>query len=108
MLIFRPRGIEVREELRADFGERKIIWDVKPMPVQADLTLLRQVFVNLLSNAIKYTHDRPVARVGIYARRSGMEILVTVRDNVSSSLPDCRLSPRESASLQQASRDKVG
>jgi light-regulated signal transduction histidine kinase (bacteriophytochrome) len=73
---------EVREELRADCGERVVVWDVQPLPiVQGDRVLLRQVFVNLLSNAIKYTRDRPEARVEIRARRNPTETLVIVRDN---------------------------
>ncbi len=73
---------EVREELRADCGDRAIVWDVRPLPiVQGDRVLLRQVLVNLLSNAIKYTRDRPEARIEIHARRDHVETIVTVRDN---------------------------
>jgi PAS domain S-box-containing protein len=73
---------EAREELRADCGGRKIVWDVRPLPVvSGDRILLRQVIVNLLSNAIKYTRDRSEARVEVSARRGGAETAVSVRDN---------------------------
>lgn len=73
---------EIREELRADSGDRAIVWDARPLPVvQGDRVLLRQVLVNLVSNAIKYTRDRPEARIEISARRDRVETIVNVRDN---------------------------
>lgn len=73
---------EVREELRADFAERDVVWAVEPLPtVRGDRLLLRQVIHNLLSNALKYTRARPQARVDIGAERGPEEIVVTVRDN---------------------------
>ncbi|HLF99106.1 MAG TPA: PAS domain-containing protein [Acidimicrobiia bacterium] len=50
---------------------------------EADVPLVRQVFVNLLSNAVKFTRRAPTARVEVGARVSGspQDPVYFVRDN---------------------------
>ena len=50
-------------------------------PVRGDRAQLVQVLDNLLSNAIRYGCDRPGARIGLGATRSGQWIVVTVTDH---------------------------
>lgn len=49
--------------------------------VEADMSLLTQVWVNLLSNAIKYSAKKPNPVVEIGSRKEGDEIIYWVRDN---------------------------
>ena len=51
----------------------------EPVPLDADLTRLAQVFGNLLNNSCKYT--RPKGTVSLSAKRVGDEVVVTVKDN---------------------------
>ena len=50
-------------------------------PIEADISLLKQVWINLISNAIKYSSkkERPVIEIGSY--KSGNEITFVVKDN---------------------------
>ena len=83
------RAINTRElvdkvlgDLRLDAGERRIEWVIGPLPeVQADPSLLRQVWFNLLANAVKFTHGREVARIEAGAQSAPNEVVFYVRDN---------------------------
>ena len=76
---------EVQQELAPEMEGRHITWEIGPLPsVQADPTLLRQVWVNLLSNAIKFTASRPKARIEIgtvQEKSVASEVTLFVRDN---------------------------
>jgi PAS domain S-box-containing protein len=73
---------EVIAELEAERAGRVVEISVGHLPaVQADPTLLRQVFVNLLSNALKYTREREVARIEVGSREEGDRDVLFVRDN---------------------------
>ncbi|MFC7473892.1 ATP-binding protein [Dankookia sp. GCM10030260] len=73
---------EVRRALEPEQAGRRIEWRVGPMPmVQADPTMLKQVFQNLLSNAVKYTRDRSPAVIEVSGEMSGGEVVIRVRDN---------------------------
>ena len=74
---------EVVQEIAAEEKERKIEWDIRPLPtVSGDMAMLRQVIVNLVSNAVKFTRSRPEARIEIGAVVDDPhELLMYVRDN---------------------------
>jgi light-regulated signal transduction histidine kinase (bacteriophytochrome) len=84
-----PERVSLQDEvsaLVAELGEqqpgRRIRWDIGPLPeVRADPTLIRLVLRNLLENAVKYTSSRDEARIELWARESGQEVQVAVRDN---------------------------
>jgi signal transduction histidine kinase len=72
----------VRGELEYETRGRAIVWKVADLPtVEADHSLLRQVFYNLLSNAIKYTRKRETATIEIGCREEPGELVCFVRDN---------------------------
>jgi len=50
-------------------------------PIEADISLLKQVWINLIGNAIKYSSkkENPVIEIGSY--KSGNEITFVVKDN---------------------------
>ena len=50
-------------------------------PIEADMSLLRQVWINLIGNAIKYSSkkEHPAIEIGSY--KSGNEITFVVKDN---------------------------
>jgi len=50
-------------------------------PIEADISLLKQVWINLIGNAIKYSSkkEHPVIEIGSY--KSGNEITYVVKDN---------------------------
>src|SRR5262249_42699113 len=50
-----------------------------PIPLDADVTRLAQVFVNLLNNAAKYTN--PGGYIQLTAERHEREVVVTIADN---------------------------
>jgi PAS domain S-box-containing protein len=76
---------DVRQNLAGETGTRIIEWDVQPLPVvQADPSLLLQVFANLLGNAVKYTGRKPDARISVStAEDPGHpdEWVIAIRDN---------------------------
>jgi len=72
----------VVDELRPLAENRMISWLVGELPVvEADPTLMRQVFVQLASNAVKFTRPRDVARIQIGGFRGEHESILFVRDN---------------------------
>jgi len=70
------------QELQPEIEGRNIVWEKGPLPrVQADPSLLRQVFSNLLFNAIKYSRPRDPARIEIGSRAEPGETVIFIRDN---------------------------
>jgi signal transduction histidine kinase len=73
-------------EVIRESGERRpeISWEVAELPrVQADATMLRQVWVNLIENAVKYTSrvERPRIEIGAKVDAEHGEAIFHVRDN---------------------------
>ena len=74
---------EIIGDLKDAAGERAVEWETAPLPeVQADATLLRQVWVNLLANAVKYSRDRQPARIAVGTQPGANgEVVFFVRNN---------------------------
>ena len=74
---------EALGEMLGDLAGRDILWRIGELPdVEADPTMIRQVFCNLLGNAVKYTATRERAIIEVGTRSDdGDEIVVFVRDN---------------------------
>ena len=69
-------------DLAPDLEGRSVEWKIGELPfVEADPTLLKQVFHNLLSNALKYTRPRSPARIEIGTMEQDGERAIFVRDN---------------------------
>lgn len=74
---------EVIREMARETQGRNIEWKIDPLPeVNADSSMLKQVWVNLLSNAVKYTRKRDRAEIEIRCRKNEPnELEFSVRDN---------------------------
>jgi len=73
---------EVLAGLRPELETRQIDWKIGKLPfVEADPSLLKQVFTNLLSNAVKYTRPRDHAVIEVSSISSNGTPCVFVRDN---------------------------
>jgi PAS domain S-box-containing protein len=73
-------AIETSRPLIEDSGHRlEIELDLQPMPLEADLTRLAQVFLNLLNNSAKYTPRG--GRIWLSSSREGQSAVVRVRDS---------------------------
>ncbi|MBI4663094.1 MAG: HAMP domain-containing protein [Verrucomicrobia bacterium] len=74
---------EAIREMSRETQDRNIEWRIDPLPeLDADPSMLKQVWVNLLSNAVKYTSRRERAVIEIRCRKNGLvEFEFSVRDN---------------------------
>jgi PAS domain S-box-containing protein len=58
--------MEVLEQFKPDYANRKIQWKISKLPVvKGDPTLLKLVLENLISNALKYTGKKEIAEIEI-------------------------------------------
>ncbi len=72
----------VFDEVKAVNPERKLQFNVKPLPpAHGDLGMIRQVFFNLLSNAIKFTKPKEVSVVEVGGSADGSKNVYYVKDN---------------------------
>jgi light-regulated signal transduction histidine kinase (bacteriophytochrome) len=73
----------IHAALQMEPKERHIAWKVASLPeVEADPSMLRQVWANLIDNAIKYTRGRETAEIEIGCDNSASnEAVFFVRDN---------------------------
>jgi hypothetical protein len=73
---------KIIQEIQPETEGRNIVWKKGSLPlVQADPSLLRQVFSNLLFNAIKYSRPRDPAEIEIGCKIEPEETVIFVRDN---------------------------
>ena len=75
---------QVIRDAQPEIEGRNIVWKINGLPqVQADPTLLRQVFSNLILNAIKYSQPRNPAEIEIGSLTAGImgEMVIFIRDN---------------------------
>jgi signal transduction histidine kinase len=73
---------KVIQGLQPETEGRNIVWKKDSLPlVQADPSMLRQVFSNLLFNAIKYSRPRNPAEIEIGCKAEANETVIFVRDN---------------------------
>jgi len=85
----RPATVNMRDLVRAcmqkllpDQGERRIEWQIGPLPdVTADPAFLYQALYNLLSNAVKFTGQKDVAIITISADKNDVETVFHIADN---------------------------
>lgn len=73
---------ELKDEITPLLADRKVEWDIKPLPrVTGDAMLLRQVWQNLLENALKYSRTREVSRIEVSAEEKPDSFVFRVKDN---------------------------
>jgi signal transduction histidine kinase len=73
---------ELVASIKAEQNGRALEFTIGSLPpVEADPTLLRQVYANLLSNAVKYTGSEDPARIEIGARSEARGTVYYVSDN---------------------------
>jgi PAS domain S-box-containing protein len=85
----RVAPIDMTELAKAAFAESttpesraRIAFHVDPLPpVEADPTLLKQVWANLLGNAVKFSALRERASIRVTGERRGAEAIYAVTDN---------------------------
>ncbi len=71
-----------RSELEAQTRDRRVEWQIGPLPrVECDPELMESVFANLLGNAVKFTRGRDVAIIQVGQLSSGNQTVIFVRDN---------------------------
>ena len=63
-------------------NKHPVTWQVHPLPrVEADINIMKQVWINLIDNAVKYSrnNEQPVIEIG--AMEKNKEIIFFIKDN---------------------------
>jgi PAS domain S-box-containing protein len=72
----------IRRELVEHEKGRDIRFDIRPLAsVEADNSLMRQVWTNLISNALKYTNKNLLTEITIDSRQENGKVVYSIRDN---------------------------
>jgi PAS domain S-box-containing protein len=73
---------EVITELKPQMENRKINWQIDPLPkIQADYNLIKLVYQNLISNAIKFSMHKEEAVVFLTAKEEAKKYILSIKDN---------------------------
>lgn len=73
---------DVLQDLEMSIEEKGASVHIDPMPlVEADASMLHQLFENLLSNAIKYAKDGVKPEVKVSAEQEGNTLRISIADN---------------------------
>lgn len=74
---------EILENLKPDYSQRTIKWDIKTLPVvSGDMSLLRIAFENVISNAIKYTAEEEQAEIEVgVCHQQKDNVCIYIKDN---------------------------
>lgn len=73
---------EVLNDLKSEQENRKVEIQIAELPsCEADLSLLKQVFINLLGNALKYSRKREVAVIEVGFQNGAQPCVYFVKDN---------------------------
>lgn len=70
----------IHEQLHT--AQDSIEWNIRALPdIEADINMMRQVWINLISNAMKYsgTREKPVIEIGSYAQDN--QLVFYIKDN---------------------------
>ncbi|HEX4916706.1 MAG TPA: PAS domain S-box protein [Limnobacter sp.] len=80
---------KARAQLEPEPAEKNAVWHVARLPeLEADESLLEQVFVNLFSNALKFSKIREVPEITVDATLNGEYVDIRVSDNGAGFDPD--------------------
>ncbi|QJW88218.1 GAF domain-containing protein [Spirosoma taeanense] len=72
----------IREEIMVTAKDRSLRIDIGDVPpINADPTMVTQVFTNLLSNAAKYTRLKPEAVIRVQGEQTASDVIYSVEDN---------------------------
>jgi len=73
---------DVVQDLDMMIEESKAKVTIQPLPeIEADASMMRQLFENLLSNAIKYAAVKGTPAIGITGQTKGDRLIISVHDN---------------------------
>jgi len=73
----------IKNAMQSETKDRRIVWTISPLPmIEADPSMMRQVWTNLIGNAMKYSRTRPTSEIEIGCDNTAAhEAVFFVRDN---------------------------
>jgi PAS domain S-box-containing protein len=77
-----PLVQQIFEEIKKQYENRKVKFiSGELLPAEADISLLRQVWINLLSNAFKFSSRKEIIEIEVGCYKKSGEIIYFVKDN---------------------------